>query len=255
MIATAVCCSALAVALLVRPRPRVRTMDRSLPARSGVAVVLVGAFLLLHGRHLVLALILGTAAAGALVIARRARARKLADETRARVVEAFEAVVAELRAGRPPLQSLERGLEVWPVLAPVVAAARLDADVPECFRRLSRQPGAEALEEVAASWQVAHRLGTGLAASVARAVDAARAQLATRRIVAAELASARATARTVAALPVLLLLVSSGSGSGPWHFLLETPAGLGCLAAGLLLALAGMAWIDRIVTRVEAEWG
>ena len=104
---------------------------------------------------------------------------------------------------------------------------------------------------LAAAWQVARRSGVGLARAVDRCADAARAATAGHRIVATELASAQATARMIALLPVLLLLVADGGAGASLRFLTATDAGILCLAAGLGLVLAGLAWIDAVVTRVE----
>jgi tight adherence protein B len=66
----------------------------------------------------------------------------------------------------------------------------------------------------------------------------------------AELASAHATARLVAVLPLATLGLSTGTGGDPWGFLLGHPAGLACLATGTGLVLGGLAWIDRIADAV-----
>ncbi len=85
-----------------------------------------------------------------------------------------------------------------------------------------------------------------MAIALSRVADASRRRRATQHLVASELASAQATARLVAGLPVLVLVMGSGLGGDPWAFLLATPAGLVCLAAGLLLVYAGLAWIERV---------
>ena len=97
--------------------------------------------------------------AGAAEMARRSRRARAAERRQAVVVEVCEAMVGELRAGQPLVWSLEHCVEVWPDLEPALAAARLGADVPTALRRLARLPGAEALEQVAAAWQVSQSSG------------------------------------------------------------------------------------------------
>jgi tight adherence protein B len=142
---------------------------------------------------------------------------------------------------------------VWSEFGAVAGAARLGADVPAALRRLAEQPGADELRQVAAAWQVSERSGATLAATLTQVVESARARQSTAALVRSELASAQATARLVAALPVATLAMSSGIGADPWDFLLHRPAGVACLAAGLALVLGGLAWIDRIAARVTAS--
>jgi tight adherence protein B len=219
---------------------------------SGVLLAGFGASLVavLDGRRLMLALVVlgSVAAAGSLL--RRARAARLAEARRGLVVDVCEALVGDLRAGGPPTSCLEHCLDLWPDLEPVVAAGRLDVDVPTALRRLATKPGAEGLGEIASAWQVSERTGAGLAASLAQVAATARERQSTRLLVRGELASAQATARLVAGLPVASMAMSAGMGGDPWHFLLDTPAGVTCLGLGVAFAFAGLWWIDRIAVGV-----
>jgi len=249
---SAACTAAAAALFLAVPAPLPTSRPRAMPWWVLLPPMMFAAFVALHGHTLVLVLLLAVAAWASVVLARRSRARATADATRVQVIEACEAIASELRSGQPPLTALAHSLDTWPALEPVVAACRLDADVPQAFRRISATPGAESLAEVASAWELAHRAGAGLANALDRVVDNARGQLATHRVVASELSSAQATARMIALMPVVMIVLSDGSGAAPWHFLLETSPGLTCLGAGIGLALAGMWWIDRIVARVHA---
>jgi tight adherence protein B len=84
-------------------------------------------------------------------------------------------------------------------------------------------------------------------------LEAARADAAALRQVEGEASSARATARLVAVLPVVVLIAGEGLGARPWSFLLGHPVGVTCLAAGVLLVVTGLAWIDRIAASATSE--
>jgi tight adherence protein B len=256
----AVLLAAAAAALLVPPQLRrsgLRPADgprRRVGAGPGAAAAFAVSTALLvvtvEGRQLALALIVLATAAGVALLVRRARRSRVAEWRAGRVVEAAEALVGELRAGQPLVTSLEHCVQVWPELDTVVSAARLGADVPSALRRLAGLRGAEGLREVASAWQVSQRSGAGLATALGHVADTARARQATRQLVQGELASAQATARLVALLPLASLAMSAGIGGHPWHFLLGTTPGLVCLALGLLFAFAGLLWIDRIADGV-----
>jgi tight adherence protein B len=219
---------------------------RGLAASAAPAAAAGALVVLLDGTSLVLGLVLTGAAAGAwhlLLGARRRRAASLRSE---RVVEVCEWLAGELRAGQPPQTAVRRAVTAWPELEPAAAAAELGADVPATLRRLARLPGASGLAEVAAAWQVSHTSGGTMALALGQVADGVRRRRSTQQLVASELASAEATARLVALLPVLVLAMGSGLGGDPWGFLLTTPAGLACLALGTALVLAGLAWIERI---------
>ncbi|QWZ07440.1 type II secretion system F family protein [Nocardioides panacis] len=254
----AVLAAAAAVALVwpVRGRaPRPPGGSSRGPAVAPVLVVAAagagaGLLVLADGTRLALGLVSLGALGGAGLLVRRGRAARAATVRQAVVVDVCEALAGELRAGQPPAAGLEHCRELWPDLEPVVAAARLGADVPAALRRLAAVRGAEGLAEVASAWQVSERSGAGLAAALGQVALTARERQGTRRLVQGELASAQATARLVAVLPVASLAMSTGVGGDPWHFLLGTPVGVGCLGLGALFALAGLLWIDRIAATV-----
>ena len=218
---------------------------------AGVAVIVL--VTVVDGTRLVLALVVLGAAGATAQMMRRTRDAKAADERRSRVVEVCELLVGELRAGQPVSAGLNRCLDVWPELEPVVAAGRLGADVPGALRRLATTPGADGLREVASAWHVSQTSGAGLATVLSQVALTARARQGTRRLVQGELASARATARLVALMPAASLAMSSGIGGRPWHFLLATPLGVGCLGVGAAFAFTGLLWIDRIASAVLRE--
>lgn len=188
--------------------------------------------------------------AGVRLLAAR-RADRNAARTRGRVVELCDALHGELAAGQTPVAALQRATAEWPDLEPATRVAVGGGDVPTALRDAARLPGAGDLRILAAAWQVAHRTGHGLGEAVARVAAELRAGEQTRRVVTGELASARATARLVAVLPLAALALGGGAGAEPWSFLLGHPVGLACLAGGLAFGIAGLAWIEALARDVE----
>ena len=158
--------------------------------------------------------------------------------------------MGELRAGQPLIASLEHCQELWPEFEPVVAAARLGADVPARCAGSPRARGAEGLREVASAWQVSERSGAGLAAALAQVALTARERQGTRRLVQGELASAQATARLVAVLPWPPWRCRPGSADTRGTSCSPPRPGWPAWASGPLFAFAGLLWIDRIAARV-----
>lgn len=97
-------------------------------------------------------------------------------------------------------------------------------------------------------------LGAESGGATARAVDGVAATLRANDAVAAEaraLASqARISALVIALAPVAFTLLAAGADPRTTEFLLRTPVGLGCLAAGLALDAAAAVWMHRL-TAVE----
>lgn len=188
---------------------------------------------------------------------RVARPRAVERE-QARAVEACVVLAAELRAGRSAAPALEAAAAVAcgpaaSALRSAASAASLGGDVPAALAGPAGGPEASAVPELlrglGACWTVCSTTGSGLAAAVDRLAEAQRAAAAQRRAVAVELAGPRATARLLALLPVVGLLMAAGLGAAPLQFLLWTPAGRLCLVLGLLLEVAGLRWTARLASR------
>jgi len=247
------CLLAGCVPVLLTPR---RALRAGRSPRASYVVVVVGLagvawWLADEPRLLVLGALAGGAAlAGARLVAQH-RAERSAALVRARVVELCDGLQAELAAGQTAAGALERVAAEWPTVLPVARSAAAGGDVPTALRDLAAGPGAGDLRIVAAAWQVAHRTGHGLAGALARIAQELRDAEQTRRVVNGELASARATVRLVAGLPVVALLMGSGAGADPWSFLLGHPVGLACLAGGVGCGIAGLAWIEVLARDVE----
>lgn len=223
------------------------------PARPLVLLACssAAAALLLPSDWVAAVVVLGGAGWGGLALRRRSLVRREVERTRERVLGFCEDLAADLGAGLPSEQALVSAAGDWPLLQGAAHAQRLGGSVPEALRALAARPGAGELRLVAAAWQVGQRNGAALAGTLEAAAGSIRAQRATRRVVESELASARATARLVAGLPVLTLAMGSGAGGSPVSFLLTTPLGLGCLAGGVALTLAGLCWIEAVANAVD----
>jgi tight adherence protein B len=248
--------AAIAAVLLLLPHTESRVPPVTRPSVTGMLPVtgLVTVGLLAVGPDRVVpALVAAVAARMGWSLWRRRQRRREERAVGERVREACEQLAAELGAGQPPGLALDRAAAAWPLLVPVAEALRVGADVPAALRLAALRPGAGDLRLLAAAWQVAHRSGQGLASAVDRVALDLVAVRRTRRLVDGELASARATARLVAVLPVLAWAMGSGAGGQPLAFLLGTPLGWGCLVAGTAFGLAGLWWIESIARGADGS--
>ncbi|WP_441245183.1 type II secretion system F family protein [Kitasatospora sp. McL0602] len=205
--------------------------------------------------------------AAAVVPLRRWRQRRRsAAEARRRasaVIELCEALAAELRSGATPghalhvvttrAGSLRSGLGDEPLAR--LVAGRYGADIAAALRRLAELPGGRGAAAVAACWHITNQSGAGLAVGLDQVADALRAERALSEEIAGELAAPRTTIAVLAALPAVGLLLGAALGAKPVHVLLHTPAGLACLALGVLLEAAGLLWTGRIIRSAAAAPG
>lgn len=174
--------------------------------------------------------------------------RRLARQ-RVRVVQALGALAAELQAGQLARAALLAAAGQPPVWPSTVSALRLDGDVVGAL--LVDAKDHAVLQHLAACWQVSAASGTGLSAAVSRLATSARAAEDTRVNLEAQLAGPRATARMLALLPVVGIGLGMMLGAEPLAWLLTTPFGMACLAAGASLTAVGMWWTGRIAASVE----
>ncbi|MDP9863595.1 MULTISPECIES: type II secretion system F family protein [Streptosporangium] len=171
-------------------------------------------------------------------------------------IELCQGLAAELAAGRTAGEALARAVSAaeFPdpvVLRPLIAAARDGGDVAAALLAAAPEQGGEAFRGLAACWKVSVNVGAGLSVLVDRLATSLREAQAHRQDVAAQLAGPRATARLLAGLPVLGLLMAAGLGMRPLHFLFGSPAGVGCLAIGLALDGCGLWWTHRLVAHAQ----
>lgn len=175
--------------------------------------------------------------------------RRLRARERVRTLQALGALAAELEAGQPPTQALLAAAGTPPAWPTAVGAATVGDDVAAALR----VDGAhhEVLLQLAACWQVAVESGAGLAAAVATVTSAARAAEDVRVQLEAELAGPRATARTLAVLPLVGMAFGAMLGGDPLGWLTGTSAGRICLISGVTLTVIGSWWTGLIAKAVE----
>lgn len=170
---------------------------------------------------------------------------------RAAAADVVLALAAELATGLPAETALMRAGAGRDFMVGSVGAARVGGDIPAALRADGEAYELTALVALAAVWQVSAGSGAGLADAAYRLGTAALQRERMRRELASQMAGPRATARVLAVLPLVGLVLGSGLGGSPVGWLLGTPAGLAVLAAGVLLEVAGLLWVRRLVRGVE----
>jgi tight adherence protein B len=253
---------ALALALLIAPtssRHRLETLGLIAPARRRVPVAPIA---LCGGLALAFAVPATVIGAGAMVTAtgllrhrRRGRRRRRAAESVA-LQAALDVLVGELRVGAHPVAAFGVAADevdgaVSASLRAVAARARLGADVAEGMRSVARRSPLPAhWERLAVYWQLAQTHGLAIAALMQTAQrDIVERERFSARVDAG-LAGARTTAAVLAGLPVMGVVLGQFLGADPVGFLLSDGAGGWLLVVGVALACVGLAWSDRITTRV-----
>lgn len=163
------------------------------------------------------------------------------------------ALADELGTGLPLETAIQRAGEGFPWCARTVRAARSGGDVIESLRTDADEADLPVLRALSAAWRVASGSGAGLAVAARNLGQAAMERERIRRELASEMAGPRSTARVLAALPLVGLLLGSGFGGSPWVWLTATPVGWLVLLTGIGLEVAGLLWVRWLVRRVERQ--
>lgn len=175
------------------------------------------------------------------------------NQWRGAAIELVAAFSAELRAGQPVRSAFVRAQQSSPVpvAAHAVAVAELGGDVPRALSAEAQREDLPILHSLAALWRVAEGSGAGLAQAADRLAIAETSSQQARAEVAAQLASPRATAKVLAGLPIVGVMLGSGLGASPVAWLLGSVWGWAVLTIGVALEFLGLWWIARLTRGVE----
>lgn len=232
------------------------SLDPTAVAQTARVVVLasIAAALVVAGP--VAALLTGAAAVGAPRAACRVLRHRRFDRREAQLPEALEALATDLRSGT----ALGLALSARAVTTPdplgaelrcVVREIELGAGVADALDRWSGRADQRSHVVLVAS---ALALAAESGGEVARAVDRVAATVRDRQEVQAEVRAlatqARMSAGVLVAAPVVFTALVATVEPGVLAFLLTSPVGASCLAAGLTLDAAGAAWMARILRTV-----
>jgi len=236
----------------VRPAPgglaRPALPEQVSPLAAGCLAAAAGGVL---STPLVAVLAGGCAALGARSVYSARRARREEAELLA-LAEALGVLAAELSAGRPVVAAVRTAAAACPdgrSAALLTAALRPEAADP---RAGPDGRGAE-LDRLRAAVRLSGSTGCPLADVLAAVEGDLRARH--RRLLELRAATSgpRAAALLLAGLPVLGLAMGAGVGARPWSVLTTTPAGQLVLVSGVLLEVAGVAWVGRLLRRATAD--
>lgn len=170
------------------------------------------------------------------------RRRRPAPEDLASVLHA---VAARVRAGAPP------GAAWGAVLGQTVTGDVPAADVLVAVVG-DRAATRARVRAVVAGAHVAAETGAPLADVLEHLADAVAADAEQAGELESALAGPRATARVLAALPVLGLLVGAGMGARPWDVLTDGGPGTVLAVTGIGLLVGGQVWVRALLRRAAA---
>jgi tight adherence protein B len=270
---------AMLAALLAVPRPTARSLESRLappaqtpvvdaglevgPSRRRAWTVSASLIILLvliiaagfsgegRGAVLVSAGLLVAVTAGRLIVLYRRRGSTL--RARADVAQACTVLASYLRVGQVPSAALAIAAADCDVLREGHRAHTLGGDVVSVWRQQARRGGHMDLLDLARAWQVSVETGAPMSSMLDQVATNLSADQSLMGVVNSELAAARATSKVMAALPPCGIGIGYLLGGDPVRWLLAGPAGWACLLLGVLLACAGVLWIEALARRASQE--
>ncbi len=217
-------------------------------------VLIIGtSYLAAQARGAVLACAVMLVGVTAVRLTMQYRRRRSALRARAAVAHACAVLASYLRVGQVPSAALAIAAADCAVLREGHHARTLGGEVGQVWRQQARRPGHSGLLELARAWQVSTETGAPMSSTLDQVAASLAADQALSRVVNSELAAARATGKVIAVLPGCGIGVGYLLGGDPARWLLAGPAGWACLLAGVLLACAGVLWIEALARHASAE--
>lgn len=228
----------------------VRPIAGLLVAGAAVAagVGLAGA----RGAVLALVGILVTGTVGQLVSQRFRQASTLRSQTE--VARACDRLASHLRVGQVPTAALAAAATDCQVLREAREAQELGGDVTRVWRAQARRDGQEGLRQLARAWRVATDTGAPMSATLEEVATGLGADQDLRSVVSGELASPRATGKVMAVLPLCGVAMGYLLGGDPIGWLVADRLGWACLLGGVLLACAGVFWVEQLGRGAATSW-
>jgi tight adherence protein B len=181
------------------------------------------------------------------------RRRRSTLRARADVAHACTVLASYLRVGQVPAAALAIAAADCEVLRDSHRAGTLGGDVVEVWRQQARRAGHSGLLQLARAWQVSSETGAPMSTTLDQVAASLAADQALTRVVNGELAAARATSKVMAVLPACGIGIGYLLGGDPARWLLSAPAGWACLLSGVLLACAGVLWIEALARHASGE--
>jgi tight adherence protein B len=181
------------------------------------------------------------------------RRRRSARRARADVAHACTVLASYLRVGQVPSAALAIAAADCEVLRDGHHAHSLGGDVVHIWRQQAPRPGHGGLLELARAWQASVETGAPMSSTLDQVAANLSADQELIRVVNSELATARATSKVMAGLPLCGIGIGYLLGGDPARWLLAGPAGWACLLSGVVLACAGVLWIEALARRASAE--